>query len=152
MTKAWRKNNPEKNKANNLRGNKRKLELHPEKYKELNRKYSKEWACNHPEERLHAAARQRANQNNIPFDIKRSDIVIPTHCPLLGLSLQRSGSGRVEYNSPSLDRIHNNRGYVKGNIWVISHRANRLKSNATLEELELLTTNLRKALSRQEDG
>lgn len=146
MTRAWRKNNPEKNRANNLRGNKRKLELHPEKYKELNRKYSKEWARSHPEERLRAAARQRASQNSIPFDIERSDIVIPACCPLLGLPLQRGGSGRVKYNSPSLDRIHNDRGYVKGNVWVISHRANHLKSNATLEELELLTTNLRRAL------
>lgn len=147
MNRAWRKNNPEKNRANNLRGNKRKLELHPEKYKELNRKYSKEWARNHPEERLHAAARQRANRNNIPFDIERSDIVIPACCPLLGLPLQKSGSGKVAYNSPSLDRIRNEHGYVRGNIWVISHRANSLKSNATLEELELLTANLHKALS-----
>ena len=46
-------------------------------------------------------------------------------------------------DSPSLDRINPNLGYIKGNVWVISYRANMIKNNATLEELELLTRNLK---------
>jgi hypothetical protein len=37
--------------------------------------------------------------------------------------------------SPSLDQLIARNGYVRGNVWVISHRANTLKSNATSEEL-----------------
>jgi hypothetical protein len=37
-----------------------------------------------------------------------------------------------------VDRIDPNRGYIADNIWVISWKANRMKSNATLEELKLL--------------
>jgi hypothetical protein len=54
----------------------------------------------------------------------------------------RKGLGNI----PSLDRIRPERGYTKGNIWVISNRANTLKNNATLEELELLVKNLRKKI------
>jgi hypothetical protein len=45
--------------------------------------------------------------------------------------------------SPTLDRIDNSKGYIVGNVWVISMRANRLKSDATVDELMMLATNLR---------
>lgn len=44
---------------------------------------------------------------------------------------------------PSLDKIIPKLGYVKGNVWVVSNKANRIKSNATIEELELLVKNLK---------
>ena len=49
-------------------------------------------------------------------------------------------------NSYSLDRIDSNKGYIKGNVWIISNRANTIKNNASLEELELLMSNLKKKL------
>ena len=45
---------------------------------------------------------------------------------------------KTEDNSYSLDRIDSTKGYIKGNVWIISKRANVIKNNATLEELELL--------------
>ncbi len=48
--------------------------------------------------------------------------------------------------SPSLDRIDSTKGYTKGNIWVISNRANTLKNDATLSELKLLVERLENAL------
>ena len=82
-------------------------------------------------------ARARAKKQNCPFDISIEDIVIPTHCPIFGIELNRS-QGVADSNSPSLDKIIPSLGYVKGNIQVISHKANRLKSNASLEELYML--------------
>lgn len=87
-------------------------------------------------------ARQRARARGITFDITKADIVIPERCPVLGMELS-AGTGKLHDASPTLDRIDPKQGYVKSNIAVISHRANRLKSNACLDELEALTEWLR---------
>jgi hypothetical protein len=79
-------------------------------------------------------ARARAKKNSIPFSLIKTDIIVPSHCPILGLAL-RIGSGSAHDASPSLDRIIPEKGYVPGNIIVISHRANTIKSNATVNEL-----------------
>jgi len=86
-------------------------------------------------------ARTRALKAGVPFAIRAEDIVVPTHCPILGLplypTLGKKGGGP---NSPSLDRIEPCRGYVPGNIVVISSRANRLKSDASIEELRKIAS------------
>jgi hypothetical protein len=84
------------------------------------------------------SAKQRAAKNQLGFNIELSDIFIPTFCPVLGTKLEKSCSKVPSANSPSLDRIIPSLGYVKGNIKVISHRANALKNNASLEELNKL--------------
>ena len=86
--------------------------------------------------------KSRARRLGIEFTIKPEDVKIPTHCPLLGIPIFR-GSRTAKRNSPSLDRINNDLGYIPGNVWVISLRANTLKSNATAEELTLLANGLR---------
>lgn len=90
-------------------------------------------------------AKQRASMQNIPFDITYLDIEIPEYCPLLGIKLQKHIGKNVgiQNDSPTIDKIIPNLGYVKGNVWVISAKANRMKSNATVEELELLVKNLK---------
>lgn len=89
-----------------------------------------------PEIKMWRRAKARATKYNIPFDIDVSDIVIPEFCPVLGVPLVvfkgRSGG---EDNSPALDRVDNSQGYVKGNILVISHLANMMKSSANPEQL-----------------
>jgi hypothetical protein len=69
------------------------------------------------------------------WNLEIKDIVWNTHCPMLGIELDYFAETRQE-NSPSFDRINNSLGYVKGNVQIISLRANRIKSDASLEELE----------------
>ena len=81
------------------------------------------------------SARARAGLKRIPFSLKIEDIVIPEFCPILGIRLERgAGSHGAKDTSPTLDRIIPKRGYVKGNVHVISRRANMIKSCGTLTE------------------
>lgn len=84
--------------------------------------------------RLWNNARERATRFGLPFSITKADIVIPEVCPVLGLPLS-FGKGVLHDGSPSLDRIIPERGYVRGNIEVISHRANTIKNSSSPEEL-----------------
>ena len=90
-------------------------------------------------------AQHRAKKKGIPFTITIDDIVIPETCPLLGIELVSTNDKRDPRN-PSLDQISPGQGYTPDNIWVISSRANWLKCDASLQELELLVENLKKLL------
>jgi hypothetical protein len=79
-------------------------------------------------------AKKRAERRGIEFSIKPSDIIIPDVCPILGITINKIIDGKKE-TSPSLDRKDAKVGYTKENIAVISNRANRIKSDATLEEI-----------------
>lgn len=91
----------------------------------------------HPLGPMLARARQRAKRDNVPFDISANDIVLPTHCPILLIELDY-GRDKVGNNSPSLDKVIPALGYVKGNVRVISNRANQKKSDWTVDELRRL--------------
>ena len=91
------------------------------------------------------SAKQRAKAKGLDFNITIDDFELPTICPLLDITLS-SEYKQASDNSYSLDRIDSSKGYIKGNVWVISNKANRMKSNATLQELELLVKNLRKRI------
>ena len=80
-------------------------------------------------------AKGRAKRRGLEFDLLPSDISVPETCPVLGISLAVNDR-KCGPNSPSLDRIDPLLGYVRGNVAVISHKANTIKSNATLAELE----------------
>lgn len=88
-------------------------------------------------------ARQRAKARGVEFCITETDLVMPENCPLLGVKLD-SYADDVDVH-PSIDRIDPKLGYVPGNVWVISHRANRIKSNASAEELIRIGEALRRA-------
>lgn len=75
--------------------------------------------------------KNRCKRNTIKFNIKTTDIIIPKKCPILGITLV---FGRKHlYNTPSVDRIDNSKGYIKGNIRVISFSANAMKSDMPLK-------------------
>ena len=78
-----------------------------------------------------------ANKRGIPFELSVTDIDeigIPITCPVLGMPLYFHRN-KVEDDSISFDRIDSSKGYIIGNVIVISYRANRLKSDATIDEL-----------------
>jgi hypothetical protein len=82
--------------------------------------------------------RRRVSANKgIPFDIEIHDILdVPNVCPILGIPMFNGGPNCP--NNPSLDKIRPELGYTKGNIQWVSFRANRIKCDATLEEVEKL--------------
>ena len=71
------------------------------------------------------------------FSIELEDITIPEKCPVFGFDLKREDR-QTWMCAPSVDRIDSSKGYIKGNVTVVSRRANILKRDATLEELEQL--------------
>lgn len=98
------------------------------------------------------SAKARAKKTGVPLNLELTDIVIPELCPLLGIPIiegHLKGKKGATGNSPSLDRIHPELGYVKGNIWVVSYRANTIKQDATPDELERIAVQLRQKLSRK---
>ena len=95
------------------------------------------------EKRIHSRVKSRAKKMGIPFNLEVSDIVIPEACPVLGIKLVTTNQGQGYHtNSPSLDKIDPNKGYTKGNVRVISARANLLKNDATAHELRLVLVDL----------
>jgi hypothetical protein len=83
---------------------------------------------------LYSRARQRALAKNIDFDINPEDIIIPEFCPYLNIKLE-VGNKNSYIKSPSIDRIDITKGYIKGNIQIISMLANTMKSSASIEQL-----------------
>jgi len=86
---------------------------------------------------LWSQLKSSAAKRGIPFDLSPTDIDtvgIPLTCPILGIPLYFNRT-KVEDNSISFDRIDSTKGYSVDNLVVISYRANRLKSDATVEEL-----------------
>jgi hypothetical protein len=85
------------------------------------------------------SARGRARRKGLQCTITLGDIVIPAHCPILGMPLKvKTGSRGHADHSPSLDRIDPKLGYTPANVQVISQLANIMKNSATLEQLEKL--------------
>lgn len=95
-----------------------------------------------PKHWLWYSAKARAKIKGLEFSITEDDFELPEKCPLLDIPLWKNPEESCA-NSYSLDRIDSSKGYVKGNVWVISKRANAIKSDATLEELELIVKNLK---------
>jgi hypothetical protein len=92
--------------------------------------------------RLRKKARDRAKARGIECTLSVKDFEIPEVCPVLGLKLLPGMEGGIDCCA-TLDRLDNSKGYTAGNVRVISYRANRLKSEATLEELEALVDYMR---------
>lgn len=102
--------------------------------RECNRSQKAEWVKDDPAFPIWSSAKSRANASNLPFNLDLSDVVVPERCPVF---FTRMKAGDIDL-APSLDRIRPELGYVKGNVIVISLKANRMKNNGTAAELRAL--------------
>lgn len=135
VNRAWEKANPDK-----VRRYRAKMKP---KWAAAIRANKQKWERQNPRKLMLKAARDRARRDGHDFAITIDHIVIPEICPLLGIKLvPRVGGCGPQDNSPSLDRKDNTRGYVPGNVRVISWLANRMKFTATSEQLRIFAQSI----------
>lgn len=102
------------------------------------RKSRRKLLDNNPQKMMLYGAQQRARKKGIECTISENDIIILEYCPVLNIPLIRAKNKRLSDNSPTLDRIDISKGYIPGNVCVISWKANRIKSNASADELKMV--------------
>lgn len=122
--------------------NKEKTLANVQKYREENREEIKEKGREYYrrklKNRLFNAARSRSKSHGYEFNIELDDLIIPEVCPLLGIQMEVNKRGSTKATSFSLDRIDSSKGYVKGNVWIISMLANSMKSSSTFEQFQMM--------------
>lgn len=91
-----------------------------------------------------------AKRRNHEFNLNIEDIQLPEYCPLLGIKLYYNFEKRTHFNSynhASLDRIDNSKGYIKGNIIVLSRLANAMKNEADFDQLLTFSDNIKSLIN-----
>jgi len=137
--------------AENPEARQKYLDYHKNNYHKIKNKrkeYTKEYLQDKDNRAfvMFNSAKRRAKELNLEFDIEPEDVHIPDICPLLEIPIVLDvGKGRLS-NGPSLDRIDNSKGYVKGNVQVLSDLANRMKNSATINQLKVFATNILKVI------
>lgn len=112
---------------------------------------SKKYRIN-PYRQIYYVSKKRALAKGIPFTLTREDYKelyanCPKLCPVLGIKINHSEIGSTKHqtdNSPSIDRITPSKGYVKGNVMIISALANRIKTDASIDQIKKVYEFLKK--------
>lgn len=97
-------------------------------------KAKQEWAKKPIEAKILNRIKTRSTKKGIPFNLELEDIIIPEVCPVFKVPFIY-GDHSWTY---SVDRIKPELGYVKGNIVIISNKANMMKNTGTIEEVKML--------------
>lgn len=119
-----------------LSGHQKWRQRHPERARKSDKERRLRQIEKNPLRYLLKNVRSRAKKSGIEFSINEDDLEWPHYCPVLGMELIRNSKKGWSDNTHSIDRIDNTKGYVPGNVKIISWRANSLKSNASIEELQ----------------
>lgn len=93
-------------------------------------------------------SKDSAKKRGLEFNLDYTDFELPEYCPILGIKLEY-GAGH-KGNAPqhaSLDRIDNSKGYIKGNVMIISKMANAMKNCASFENLNEFIKNYSRLLN-----
>ena len=100
---------------------------------------------NNPIPQMLSNAKIRAKQKGVKFNLTTKYLkkIFPkdNKCPITGLNFQFGYKNKEKINknnSPSLDRIIPSKGYIEGNVMVISDLMNRMKQDSTFEDVEKL--------------
>lgn len=102
------------------------------------------WKESHAQSHLWSLAKYRAKRVGLEFNLEKEDIKIPEFCPYLNIKLtSHKLKGHLESHM-SVDRIDSSKGYIKGNVEIVSYRANAMKQNATKEQLIVFAKNFLK--------
>lgn len=96
---------------------------------------TRQWIQQNPKQYILNRAKQSAKHAGKEFDITVDDFEIPQYCPYLGIELTLTLGDGHKNSNVSLDRIDSSKGYIKGNVEVISHLANKMKQDATVDML-----------------
>lgn len=119
----------------------------------LKREKLKNWALSSNRRNIKTTmlgeAKRRAIKNDLEFNINKQDIIIPEFCPILEVPF-KFGDKINYFYSPSLDRIDTTKGYIKGNIRVISMLANTMKNAATKEQILTFCKNIIKYINNDD--
>ena len=111
-TRKWRAENPELAHEYGISVHQRHIEKDPINY-------------------FLAHLKRSARRRGLEFNLEPSDIIIPELCPVFGIPIYflRTMTGGPLPDSASADRVDSHKGYLKGNIQIISQEANWLKRN-----------------------
>lgn len=97
------------------------------------------WLCWSKEYRIWCNVKKRAKIKWTEFTLEPEDIPeLLEFCPVLWIKIDYSKKIWPHDNSPSLDRINPKKWYIKWNVRIISNRANRLKSDSSIDEIRLI--------------
>ena len=132
--KLWRKNNRDKVKERAAVYRAKHKDAIKERWNSKREQYNTAQLNKYrefPERVLLSAAKVRAKEKSLEFNLDVSDIVIPDVCPVFGTPFEKG-----TWSAASLDRINPTKGYIKGNVQVLSKKANTMKQNATKDELK----------------
>jgi hypothetical protein len=123
-----------------------KSKFHKEYYKniysETAKKKSREFREKDQRIALLASCKASARNKGLDFNLTIDDINIPDRCPYLDIKLTNiQGMGKI-WSNASVDRIDSNKGYITGNVQVISCKANTMKNDVSIDELRTFCLNV----------
>jgi hypothetical protein len=119
----------------------RQTQLQKEHNEKMFKKWGPAWADKeHRKSLIYQTMREKfrakkanASRAGFEFTIDFGELTFPTHCPILGIELDYFSENRAE-NTVTFDRINSDKGYISGNVAIISWRANRIKNDGTADE------------------
>ena len=142
--REWYRKNAERRRAASLRHQKNNRDAANARNRTYYHSTRAQQYRDNPALYLFSVAKKRAKKFGIEFTISVADIVVPKKCPILGTDIDVLTSN--SQTGASLDRIDNSKGYVPGNVAVISRKANRVKSDASIDILEAIIAYMKKAM------
>ncbi len=104
--------------------------------------YRQPYVLKTKEELLLTRVKQAAKERKLDFNLTLEDIIVPEYCPLLNIKLTFEFTIETKDSYYTVDRIDSSLGYIKGNVQVISLKANTMKNNATEDELIAFAKNI----------